>query len=402
MKKHQFIFLPAIFALTNLPLDNIIIQTLSKYVPEDARLNFTQLAKKYNCTAEEFEVETEDGYILTLFHMPGDTRKAVLLLHGVLDSADTFILRGNTSLAVTLYREGYDVWIGNLRGSRYARRHVQLSPDFDKEYWNFYVHEFGVFDAPAILDFITERGVDKISAIGHSQGNMVFYVLGCEKPEYNDRINVMIALGPVCYLNANNFKSPIRKLVEAGPLLTKLLHSLNLEEVFGEETYLTYFRDYICTLKGLGYKLCAEGIFLELGGNDIEEFEPDFFYSVIGHYPTSSSRKNVEHLLQIAERKKFAKYDFGPVRNLDVYGRKKPPNYDLSKVTMKIALIVGRNDNVTPIKNVNLLRKQLPNVVSYNLVDQHPKLNHIDHVWGRNMHKYLLPDVLKLLSKYNT
>lgn len=32
--------------------------------------------------------------------------------------------------------EGYDVWLGNYRGTTYGRRHVKLSPN-NKQFWDY-------------------------------------------------------------------------------------------------------------------------------------------------------------------------------------------------------------------------------------------------------------------------
>lgn len=368
--------------------------------PEDATLDFKGLARKYGHKSQDYNLTTEDGYILMLFRIPGNNTKPVLVMHGFLDSSDSFILRGRKSLAAALSDKGYDVWVGNTRGNKYSRRHKWLDPDMDKEFWNFSFHEMAVIDVRVFIDFILqENNVKSVSVIGHSQGNALFYTLGSTIPEYNDKINIAIALGPIAYLNEDNFQVPLNLAFSLGPLLNLYLLAVDGEEIFGENSLIVQFRNYVCTQRGVGYALCAGGIFAPLGGEDFKELEPEFFLTVMGHYPTSTSRKDAQHLLQIAKRKAFAHFDYGPEKNLEIYKSKTSPVYDLSKVTMKVALFVGKNDKVTPMRNVELLRDELPNVVSYHVMERE-KFNHVDHIWGKNMDKYLFPYIFKLLAKY--
>lgn len=124
-------------------------------------------------------------------------------MHGFLcSSADWVIMGPQKGLAYLLADRGYDVWLGNARGNTYSRRHVKYDPDQDeKEFWDFSWHEIGVYDIPAIMDFITNvTGEEKMYYIGHSQGTTAFFVMGSEKPEYHKRIRLMSALSPVAYL----------------------------------------------------------------------------------------------------------------------------------------------------------------------------------------------------------
>lgn len=52
--------------------------------------------------------------------------------------------------AFTLANAGYDVWLGNNRGSRYANQHTKLQHN-SKEYWDFSWEEMGMYDLPAMI-----------------------------------------------------------------------------------------------------------------------------------------------------------------------------------------------------------------------------------------------------------
>lgn len=96
---------------------------------------------------------------------------------------------------------GYDVWMGNARGTTYSRKHISLSPD-DKEFWDFSWHEIGYYDLPAMIDrALNVSGQEKLFYIGHSQGGTVFWVFLSTRPEYNDKIRLGMALAPAGYMS---------------------------------------------------------------------------------------------------------------------------------------------------------------------------------------------------------
>ncbi|XP_061720262.1 lipase 1-like [Cydia pomonella] len=372
---------------------------IPRSLPEDALLNFTGLSEKYGHKAEEHSVVTEDGYVLTLFHISGKRKPPVLLLHGIHDTADTYILRGKSSLAITLANTGYDVWAGNTRGNKYSRRHIKLNPDTDPTFWDYSFHEHGVYDLAAITDYVLNAtGEQSLQSIGHSEGTTNHFVLGSQRPEYNDKFRLFIALAPVAFLS--NLILPVSAATELGPLINQVLLALKIEELINEKGIEKNLLDLICNKEDIGYELCFKGLILQGAGYDPKRIEPEFFPTVLGHYPAAGSRKSLLHYAQVALSKRFALFDYGPEENIKRYGFKVPPDYNLRQATMKTALIVGRNDNLSRVRDVEYLRFLLPNIVEYHLMRQ-KRWNHLDFVWGNDMPETLFPHIVSLLEKYS-
>ena len=81
---------------------------------------------------------TADGYIIQIHRIlpkPGGHGRPVYLQHGLLGSSACWVTSGPKSLGFILHDMGYDVWLGNLRGNGYGRKHTMLNPDKDKQFW---------------------------------------------------------------------------------------------------------------------------------------------------------------------------------------------------------------------------------------------------------------------------
>ncbi|XP_059045188.1 lipase 1-like [Achroia grisella] len=370
---------------------------LQSHLAEDGKLNFSELAVKYGQKCEQYSVTTEDKYIITLFNIPGKGRP-ILLMHGIIDSSDTFIIRGNTSLAITLANAGYDVWVGSFRGSRYSLGHEILNAEEDKDYWNYSLYELGNYDYSASIDCVLQHtNQEKLTVIGHSQGTASFFVLTSGRPEYNDKINVFIALAPIAYLTHMRGLGAIG--VKVAPAIYTALKLKGIVAVFQEDSSLKKFIEVLCTQME-SYELCFEGAIFPAAGYDSEEIEPEFIRVIFGHYPSGNSLKNIYHLSQIANRNAFADYDYGAIKNIEVYGTPTPPKFDLSKVTAKTALLVGQNDFLSTVEDVEALNAELSNVVRYQILPD-KKFNHLDFVWGKYAHEKLYPYIFEILEQYS-
>lgn len=93
--------------------------------------------------------------------------------HGIEGSAYDWILNSaDKAPAFLLAREGFDVWLGNNRGSAFSLKHIKYTKD-QKEFWDFDFEEMGLYDVPAEIEHILSVNSknDKLSAyVGHSEG----------------------------------------------------------------------------------------------------------------------------------------------------------------------------------------------------------------------------------------
>lgn len=65
----------------------------------------------------------------------------------------------------------------------------------------FSLHELGIYDLPASIDYIINNtNSEQIHYIGYSMGTAIFYIMGSERPEYQQLIRSQISLAPIAFL----------------------------------------------------------------------------------------------------------------------------------------------------------------------------------------------------------
>lgn len=234
------------------------------------------LIKSSGYEGEAHEVETEDGYLLKVHRvlpkvtLTSTSKFPVLLQHGLFSTASDYLITGpNIALAFLLADYGYDVWLGNVRGNKHSMNHRSFSKDSD-EFWNFSWHEMGVYDLPAMIDFILNvTNTQKTFYVGHSQGATVAMVMLSMKPEFNHKIIQAHLMGPAVFME--NIPHYFIKLL-VPELVNGLLEDytfLNFEDVWYEANPLI---ELLCG--GNNTSFCEWITFALLGSNK-EEVETE-------------------------------------------------------------------------------------------------------------------------------
>lgn len=86
-----------------------------------------------------YKTVTKDGYILTIIRMSTTkkpTKGVIFIQHPFMVGSKVWVDKGNKSLAFKLADMGYDVWLGNSRGTKLSPRHVTLTWEHP-QYWDY-------------------------------------------------------------------------------------------------------------------------------------------------------------------------------------------------------------------------------------------------------------------------
>jgi pimeloyl-ACP methyl ester carboxylesterase len=350
-----------------------------KATDPDAFLSFEELCSKYGFSVESHLVTTQDGYILKMFHIgTGQSFSVgipVLLQHGLLDSADTFIVNSpDKAPGFALARQGFDVWMGNSRGNKYSRSHINYNPDTDSAYWDFSWQEMADFDVPAQVEYVlSQSDYKKLVYIGHSQGSTQMFAHLSEHVSFADKLYCAIMLNPVA--SVTHQTSDILAYCSK-PGFTKLARMLGVREFLPASN--TNYMAYLCSYFDLA---CKGGVYLiadELSADHYKRLDV-----IMNHYPSGTSLKNLQHWNQMIQLKAEAiqKYDYGPDTNLKVYSTPTPPQYDLAQIKTKLALFAGSADRLADAFDVAWLLSKLPSeAVVFSKV--YLNFGHASFLWG--------------------
>ncbi|KAJ3658397.1 hypothetical protein Zmor_010137 [Zophobas morio] len=368
-------------------------------------LKVEQLIEKFGYPAEVHEVVTEDGYILTLHRIPHGRKKTpqvrppILFVHPFsLSSMDYVHFGPNNSLSFLLAERGFDVWMGNVRGTTWSRKHKTLDPDRDSAYWDFTLYELGIYDIPALIDHVlTTTNHDSLQCVAYSQSASLFLTMQSEKPQYIEKIKLLTAFAPAVFMK--DPKSPVlRYLAGAWELEEKVFNALSMHEIFNTNGVLASYFRFICSGNKIFVDLCLHHVFV-MFGYSYDELDMSLIPLFSLNTPNGISLKQMIHTFQMIQTGNFQKYDYGLEKNLELYGQEQPPHYDLSEITTPVALYYADNDWAVNIKNMGKLVRALPNVVKEYQVPL-ATFNHYDFISAKNVVNLLYNTVIETILEY--
>ncbi|CDQ61575.1 unnamed protein product [Oncorhynchus mykiss] len=376
-----------------------------KGLDPEVNMNISEIIRHWGYPAEEHDVVTEDLYILSVNRIPHglkdskDPKPAVFLQHGLLAAGSNWVTNlPNTSLAYLLADAGYDVWIGNSRGSTWSRRHLTLSPDHD-EFWQFSYDEMAKKDLPAVVNHILKTtGQETIYYVGHSQGTTIAFVAFSSMPELASKIKMFFGLAPVATVAFT--ASPITKLSSFPDFL--IWDLFGKRDFMPQSSLIKWFATKFCS-KEPHSELCGN-IFFVLCGFDELNLNMTRTPVYISHCPAGTSVQNMIHWSQAVHVGKLMAYDYGRAGNMAHYNQARPaqsslstpPLYNIRDMKVPTALWSGGHDTLADPKDVAVLLTQVSNLVYHRHIEH---WEHLDFIWGLDAPQEMYREIIKLMSQ---
>uniref|UniRef100_A0A7N0UCQ8 Lipase n=1 Tax=Kalanchoe fedtschenkoi TaxID=63787 RepID=A0A7N0UCQ8_KALFE len=317
------------------------------------------LVHGYKC--QEFEVETGDGFLLSLQRIPegrvggggGRSRPPVFVQHGILvDGMTWFLNPPDRNLPLILADRGFDVWIANTRGTRFSRRHRNLNPS-QREYWNWSWDEIVAYDLPAAFEFVHRQTGQKMDYIGHSLGTLVA-LASISEGKLVDKLKSIALLSPVAYLSY--MKTPLG-VIAADAFVGEMIQLLGFSEFNPKGKAVAKLLKILCASPGVDcYDLLSAitGKNCCMNSSTVEVF--------LKYEPQPTSVKNMVHLAQTVRRRAVSKFDYGTrARNVRHYGQARPPVYNLSSIPRDLPIFIayGGRDSLSDDRDVETLLDSL-------------------------------------------
>ncbi|NP_001268622.1 tear acid lipase-like protein precursor [Mesocricetus auratus] len=367
----------------------------------EAYMKVSKIVNHWGYTSEEYEAVTEDGYILPLNRIPHGKnninstapKKVVLCQHGLFSTAGVWVSNPpSNSLAFILADAGFDVWMGNSRGSTWAKKHLYLDPN-SKEFWAFSFDEMIKYDLPATINFILKKtGQKQIYYIGHSQGALIALGAFSTNQKLAEKIKLCFLLAPIATL----------KHVEGIVSLLPYFYPTAFKVVFSEKEFLSAvafskLHGYSCNAKVINDGCVA--IFLSMTGYVPQHLNKSRVDVYIRHSLAGTSVQTLLHYRQAIKKGVFEAYDWGSQSlNMLHYNQTTPPLYNVEDMKIPTAMWSGGKDSLADTKDVAHLVPKISNLIYHKITAD---FSHLDFTVGKNAY-YVSNDILKLLDKSET
>ena len=361
-------------------------------LPADAKVSIQQQIVNHGLSFESFEVTTEDGYINTIMHVwaPESTpmlsddgkQRVAFLQHGLTDIAGTwFFQKPEKAPAYSLAKAGYDVWLGNNRGTAFSYKHVKLSC-WDSAYWQYSFNEMGKYDLPANLNFVLEKTkADKLTYIGHSQGTTQFWIANILYEDIGQKVDTFIGFAPVMFVGHQTSSFVI--------VAIKFYLDVLLEDTF--RSVLFWGHRVVAFVGPWFMHYIPRTTWAVIGSVVGYDFSNHMDFGRIPMFANNdiggTGTMNLRHWEQNMKSGRFADY----------HGK----DYDTSQLASRlantdIALFIGGNDALAQPEDFAMLLPLLPasKTTVFSILDY----NHVDYMGAGDTEKFILPNLYNWIS----
>jgi pimeloyl-ACP methyl ester carboxylesterase len=350
----------------------------------DQNRDAEELISSKGYPVEAHFVTTPDDFVLQVFRIPRPGSPVVFLQHGVLDSADTWILNyANNSLAFMMFDAGFDVWLGNSRGNKYSTNNTRLPSccwPFNGAFWDWDWDAMAQYDVPSQVNYVLESsGQEKLIFVGHSQGTtQAFANFATPSWTIADKISLFVGLAPVAHVY--NTMSPLLRAV-ADIDIDKLIQFFHINEFLPTNAILQWLLPETCKVTPA---LCEFAIYA-IAGLDAGDLDQSRLPVYVSHFPSGTSVRDMAHWAQSIRANKFQRYDYGLIGNLEHYKQTTPPQYSFSGVALPpMAIFYGGKDDLADPTDVETLLSMIPSSALVH-VQKNDAYAHLDFVWGSSI-----------------
>ncbi|KAH6924907.1 hypothetical protein HPB50_026393 [Hyalomma asiaticum] len=381
-------------------VDRLEPKTSRLYTGKDPDItDIETLVKRKGYPFERHRVVTDDGYIIELHRIPwGRTgneatggppqRPPVLLMSGLLG----FVLADHQ----------YDVWIGNVRGNSYGKGHIKLKVR-SKEFWNFSFHEFAVLDLPAQIDYVlgaTER--QAVPYVVRTLKRCVLRLTPIDSSSTSLNTVQVKAFAGLAPFNKLSYMD-IAVLTAFTPFAEKYMtrgHEVFLTEVLPRGAFYMTWAKTLCGLPTRGFCSFVADKVGDLGSKYINEVRERTHLAARNCATFVVTVFFFFFFIQLVTSSRPRKFDYGPRRNMLVYGQRVPTEYRLSNVRTDVGIFWSKGDHVITPPNVEELIRELgPRVKMSHFIDD-PYYTHVHFVVSLNNADVLFGSLLSFLDRY--
>ncbi|KAJ8749380.1 hypothetical protein K2173_018870 [Erythroxylum novogranatense] len=367
---------------------------------EDSHGICKSMIEAYVC--EEHLVTTQDGYVLSLQHIPvgisgvkSGAGPPVLLQHGLLmDGTTWLLLPREKSLALLLADNGFDVWIISNRGTKYSRGHTSLSPD-ESAYWNWSWDELAAYDLPATFQYVHNQTGQKLHYVGHSQGTLIA-LAAISRNQLLSMLRSAVLLTPIAYLG--HLTSTFGRAY-AETFLAEDSYWLGLNEFVPRGTSVAKFVGLVCKVPGVD---CTNILTVLTGPNCcLDSVIIDAF---LQHELQPTSTKNMVHLSQMIRDGTITMYNYNNEDdNWEQYGQATPLVYNMTNIPRDLPLFMcyGGKDALSVVKDVLSLLDSLKDHDKDKIETKYlVNYGHMDFVMGGNAKRDIYNPILAFFRRH--